>query len=402
MRPFGRTCGTKRAPTRGHDQTRPWLSHSWPTQHAGRDGVGHAGASRAARSATNYITPRPRQTAASLAGLTAEEPRRCADSAVDVARMDLHDSTIVMRGEFSGTIVAWIAQGIMFPDITRCDRCAGVGDRARAVIPRGLSAANHIHTRHPWRGPGGSPAHAQMRVWRGRTRSEQSERRRPEAAAPHATSQTMASGRSTTPFAMMRGLTGLPVGGSLNTPGHPYSAGSPRHAPSAGLVDLYIAAASVIAREQVPPRQSKSSRGRHVQYHSSPLRTCFISGIARAGCILRRAWRTQNRGIHNRPRVDEQPLLLQQAPHQREQLLRQVVLLQQMAKAQNGRLIRPRLFAQLNARKAPDRLAVVQRIPLGRGIGPAQAFTAGQRRVQRRSRPGSAGAAAPGAGWCGA
>jgi len=54
--------------------------------------------------------------AASLAGLTAEELRRCADSAVDIAD-GLGDSVIVAGVSSGGTIVAWIAQNR--PDIHR-------------------------------------------------------------------------------------------------------------------------------------------------------------------------------------------------------------------------------------------------------------------------------------------
>ena len=74
-------------------------------------------------------------TAASLAGLTAEELRRCADSAVDVAD-GLGDSVIVAGVSSGGTIVAWIAQNR--PDIHRAVIVAPVLEIGR--VPSFLAA----------------------------------------------------------------------------------------------------------------------------------------------------------------------------------------------------------------------------------------------------------------------
>ena len=74
-------------------------------------------------------------TAASLADLTAEELRRCADSAVDVAD-GLGDSVIVAGVSSGGTIVAWIAQNR--PDIHRAVIVAPVLEIAR--VPSFLAA----------------------------------------------------------------------------------------------------------------------------------------------------------------------------------------------------------------------------------------------------------------------
>ena len=78
--------------------------------------------------------------------------------------------------------------------------------------------------------------------------------------------------------------------------------------------------------------------------------------------ILGRWRRRDDRGVHNRARLEQQLLLLQQLADLGEQLRGQLMLLQQVAKSQDSRLVRHQIHRQVNARKPAHRLAVVERI----------------------------------------
>jgi len=106
--------------------------------------------------------------------------------------------------------------------------------------------------------------------------------------------------------------------------------------------------------------------GAHVQFQTKkPIRA--FSGAAHFrielfGGVLLRARRADNRGVHNGPAAQQQFLFLQMGCDLREQLLRQLVALQQMAKFQNRSFIWNLVLAQLQSRKAAHRLDVVKRV----------------------------------------
>ncbi len=76
--------------------------------------------------------------------------------------------------------------------------------------------------------------------------------------------------------------------------------------------------------------------------------------------VLRRAGRTDDRGIDYRAFVDDQPLLAQIAFHFLEQLCRQSFLFQSMAESQDGAFIRYRV--QVNTDKLTHRLRVIEAV----------------------------------------
>ncbi len=85
-------------------------------------------------------------------------------------------------------------------------------------------------------------------------------------------------------------------------------------------------------------------------------------GIARLRRILRRAGRSNDRRVDNRARLQQQPLLGEQRLHRLKHRGRQLMLLSEMPKPQDRRLIGHRILAQLHARKAPHRFRVVQHV----------------------------------------
>ena len=91
-------------------------------------------------------------------------------------------------------------------------------------------------------------------------------------------------------------------------------------------------------------------------------------GVATVALVLGRTGRADDGGVHDGPRLQQQLLLLQQLTHLGKDLLGQLVLLEQVAKVQNRRLVGNRVFGQFDAGKAPHRLNVVERI-LGLRIG---------------------------------
>jgi len=78
------------------------------------------------------------------------------------------------------------------------------------------------------------------------------------------------------------------------------------------------------------------------------------------GTILRRTGRGDDRGIHDGPSADLQPLLGQIRPDQGKQLLAQLVGFQEMPELTKGRLIRYRLAPQINANELPHGAGVIQ------------------------------------------
>ena len=85
-------------------------------------------------------------------------------------------------------------------------------------------------------------------------------------------------------------------------------------------------------------------------------------GITALGFIFGRTGRADDGCIHDRSRLEQQPLFFQQRAHLGEYLLGQLVLFQQMPKVKDGGLIRDRVLGQLNAGKAAHRLDVVERV----------------------------------------
>ena len=87
----------------------------------------------------------------------------------------------------------------------------------------------------------------------------------------------------------------------------------------------------------------------------------FHLRVAARGRVLGRAQRRDDRGIHDRPRSQQHPPLLEQAVDLGEDRFGQTVLLEQMAKPQNRRLVRNDVVAELDAGKPTPRLDVVDR-----------------------------------------
>jgi hypothetical protein len=112
--------------------------------------------------------------------------------------------------------------------------------------------------------------------------------------------------------------------------------------------------------------------GAHVRFHPKVPLTALLGlvhlRISRFILVLGRGRGLDDRGVHDRPGLEQQPLLLQQRADLGKDRLRQGMLLQKVPEAQDRRLIRDRILTELDASKAPHRLGVVQRI-LHRRIG---------------------------------
>src|SRR6201993_483643 len=85
-------------------------------------------------------------------------------------------------------------------------------------------------------------------------------------------------------------------------------------------------------------------------------------GVARRTGVFGRTGSRDDRRIDDGPRAQQKAARFEQAANRVEDRAGQVVLLQQMAKAQDGGLIRHHVVAQLHPREAPHRLTVVDRV----------------------------------------
>jgi len=102
--------------------------------------------------------------------------------------------------------------------------------------------------------------------------------------------------------------------------------------------------------------------GLHAKVPLVPLLRLVHLWIPLLRTILRGTGGTDDRGIHNGPPGDLQPLLGQIRPDQHKQLFPQVMRFQQVAKLANGRFIGDGLTAQINPHKLPHGPRVIQRL----------------------------------------
>lgn len=75
----------------------------------------------------------------------------------------------------------------------------------------------------------------------------------------------------------------------------------------------------------------------------------------------------EDRRVHHRPALEQQPAVLEQAPHEVEHLLGELMALQEMPEMEDGRLVGDRVLAQFDADEAPHGIAVVNGV-LGRRV----------------------------------
>jgi len=85
-------------------------------------------------------------------------------------------------------------------------------------------------------------------------------------------------------------------------------------------------------------------------------------GVAGASGVLGRTGRGNDGCVHDGARAQQQPARSEQAADLIEDGTGKTVLLEQVAKALNGALIRHRVVTQLHPCKPPHRLAVVDRV----------------------------------------
>jgi hypothetical protein len=84
-------------------------------------------------------------------------------------------------------------------------------------------------------------------------------------------------------------------------------------------------------------------------------------GVSLVGCILGRAGRTNDGGVHDRARAHLHPTSLRYLAHFGKQLFSQLVLLQQPTKLQQRRAVRYPLAPQVNAHESAQGRAIEQR-----------------------------------------
>lgn len=84
-------------------------------------------------------------------------------------------------------------------------------------------------------------------------------------------------------------------------------------------------------------------------------------GVALAVLVLRRAWRSDQRGVHHRVRLEQQPLADEQVVKHREHFLGEFVALQQVARPQDRALV-GQSAVPAQARELPEQRHVVQRL----------------------------------------
>src|SRR6185312_3908964 len=109
-----------------------------------------------------------------------------------------------------------------------------------------------------------------------------------------------------------------------------------------------------------------ASVGTHVSLHPEmpvfPLLRLVHLRVSRSLGILGGGRSGNDRRIHNRAGLQQQSLLLQELADLRKDALAELVLLEQMPKAQDRRLVRNRILGELDTGKAAHRLRVVQRV----------------------------------------
>ncbi len=102
-------------------------------------------------------------------------------------------------------------------------------------------------------------------------------------------------------------------------------------------------------------------RARHPEVPLVPLLRLVHLRVVLAGLVLRRTGRGDQRGIHHRARLQQQALALQQVIDRGRDLIGQLVLLQQVPKAQDRRLVR-QAPAQRQSREFSNQRHLVQRL----------------------------------------
>ena len=117
-----------------------------------------------------------------------------------------------------------------------------------------------------------------------------------------------------------------------------------------------------------PPLRVRPDVQLHPEMPRVPLPRLLHLGIARLRRILRRAGRGDDRRVDDRPALQQQPLRGEQLLDRLEDRRGQPVLLEQVAEAQDRRLVGHHVVPELDAGEPPHRLAVVDRV-LGLRVG---------------------------------